>query len=140
MNRRSLRISLSALVMALSWGSPASRVHQSTPRLPSSGSPASSPLTGSKKAPAQQSLPLNTWTHVAATSDDTTLRLCVNGTLVSSGNIPGGMILSSNGVLRIGGNSIWGEYFAGMIDEVRVYTRVLSAAEIVNDMNAPIRP
>jgi hypothetical protein len=77
---------------------------------------------------------------VAATSDDTTLRLCVNGTLVSSGNIPGGMILSSNGVLRIGGNSIWGEYFAGMIDEVRVYTRVLSAAEIVNDMNAPIRP
>jgi Concanavalin A-like lectin/glucanases superfamily len=85
-------------------------------------------------------LALNTWTHVAATYDDTTLRLYVNGTLVSSGPIPGGPILASAGVLRIGGNAIWGEYFSGMIDEVRIYSRVLTAAQIAIDMTTPIKP
>ena len=41
-------------------------------------------------------------------------------------------------LLRIGGNSVWGEWFAGLIDEVRVYNRALSAAEIQQDMQAPI--
>ena len=35
----------------------------------------------------------------------------------------------------IGGNTVWGEYFAGLIDEVRIYNRALSAAEIQTDMN-----
>ena len=30
--------------------------------------------------------------------------------------------------LQIGGNTIWGEYFQGLIDEVRVYNRALTAA------------
>jgi hypothetical protein len=84
-------------------------------------------------------LPLNTWTHVAATYDATTLRLYVNGVLVSSGAIAGNQILPSNNPLRIGGNAAWGEYFAGMIDEVRIYSRVLTAAEIGTDMSTPIK-
>ena len=40
----------------------------------------------------------------------------------------------------IGGNTMWGEYFAGLIDEVRIYNRALSAAEIQNDMNTPVAP
>ena len=32
--------------------------------------------------------------------------------------------------LKIGGNAVWGEWFDGRIDEVRVYRRALSAAEI----------
>ena len=36
--------------------------------------------------------------------------------------------------MKIGGNSIWGEWFNGLIDEVRVYNRALSAAEIQTDM------
>ena len=32
--------------------------------------------------------------------------------------------------MKIGGNSIWGEWFSGLIDEVRIYNRALSAAEI----------
>ena len=35
---------------------------------------------------------------------------------------------------RIGGNCVWGEWFNGLIDEVRVYNRALTAAEIQNDM------
>ena len=46
-----------------------------------------------------------------------------------------GSILTSNSPLRIGGNGIWGEWFNGLIDEVRVYNRALSPAEIQNDMN-----
>ena len=40
----------------------------------------------------------------------------------------------------IGGNTLWGEYFAGLIDEVRIYNRALSAAEIQSDMNAAVTP
>jgi hypothetical protein len=43
--------------------------------------------------------------------------------------------------LRIGGNAIWNnEFFAGLIDELRVYNRALSAAEIQTDMNTPVAP
>ena len=41
-------------------------------------------------------------------------------------------------MLRIGGNAVWGEYFAGLIDEVRVYNRALSAAEVVTDRDRPV--
>ena len=37
--------------------------------------------------------------------------------------------------LWIGGNSPYGEYFQGLIDEVRVYNRALTPAEIQADMN-----
>ena len=71
----------------------------------------------------------NTWTHLAATYDGTTLRIYANGTQVSTKTLSGNVI-ASTGALRIGGNAVWGEYFQGSIDEVRLYRRVLSAAEI----------
>ena len=40
--------------------------------------------------------------------------------------------------LWIGGNSPYGEYFQGLIDEVRVYNRALTQTEIQADMNAPV--
>ena len=46
-----------------------------------------------------------------------------------------GSIQTSASPLRIGGNSVFGEFFQGRIDEVRIYNRVLSQAEIQNDMN-----
>ncbi len=79
-------------------------------------------------------LPLNTWTHVAGTFDGAALRVCVNGTLVAS-NSATGDILPSAAPLRIGGNSIAGEYFFGKIDGVRIYNRPLSPAEVQADMN-----
>ena len=41
-------------------------------------------------------------------------------------------------MLRIGGNAIWGEYFSGLIDEVRIYNRALTPTEIQTDMNTPV--
>jgi hypothetical protein len=84
-------------------------------------------------------LPLNTWSHLAATYDGTTLRLYVNGSLVGSRAVASALV-TSTGALRIGGNSVWGEFFTGRIDEVRLYNRALSVAEIQADMNAPIQP
>src|SRR5205085_11603824 len=71
------------------------------------------------------SVPLNAWTHLATTYDGTTLRLYVNGTQVAS-KATSGAIVATTGALRIGGNKIWGEYFKGLIDDVRIYNRALS--------------
>src|SRR5882724_3834407 len=82
-------------------------------------------------------LPLNTWSHLAGTYDGATLRLYVNGTQVASQAFTGS-IVTSTGALRIGGNGVWGEYFTGRIDEVRIYNRALTPAEILSDVNAPV--
>ena len=83
------------------------------------------------------SMPLNTWTHLAMTFDGATLRIFVNGAQVSSRALAGSALVTT-GALRIGGNAVWGEYFRGVIDEVRVYNRALTAAEIQSDMATPI--
>jgi glucose/arabinose dehydrogenase/chitodextrinase len=81
--------------------------------------------------------PLNTWTHVALTYDGSLLRLYVNGNLVAS-QPASGTIQTNSSPLRIGGNVPYGEFFGGLIDEVRIYNRALSQAEIQTDMNTPI--
>ena len=79
----------------------------------------------------------NTWTHLAATYDGTTLRLFLNGTQAATLAV-GGSMTTTTGPLKIGGNAVWGEWFNGLIDEVRVYNRALSATEITTDMNKPV--
>ena len=82
-------------------------------------------------------VPLNVWTYLAATYDGAQLRLYVNGVQVSS-LTAAGTIMTSTNPLRIGGNSIWGEYFDGIIDEVRVYNRALTQSEIQTDMTTAV--
>lgn len=77
-------------------------------------------------------LPTNAWTHLGVTYDGSTQKLYVNGALAGSRSQTGAITLSG-GSLRIGGNSVWGEWFTGYIDEVRVYNRALSSAEIAAD-------
>ena len=62
----------------------------------------------------------------------------LNGVQVGSKAVSGNMKIGS-GPLRIGGNSLWGEYFQGKIDEVRVYNRALTASQIRTDMTTPVR-
>jgi hypothetical protein len=85
------------------------------------------------------SFALNAWTHEAMTWNGTTLRLFVNGVQVASRTVSGALA-PSTGPLRLGGDSVRGEWFSGRIDEVRVYGRPLTAAEITADMNAAIGP
>ena len=72
---------------------------------------------------------LNEWTHLVATYDGRYQRLYVNGKEVANSK-QNALIQQSTSVLRIGGNSLWGEYFQGYIDEVRIYNRALTAAEV----------
>ena len=84
-------------------------------------------------------VPNNVWTHLAASYDGANLRLYVNGALASTRTASGSMS-PSTGALRIGGNGTWGEWFGGLIDNVRIYQRALSAAEIQSDMNTAVSP
>jgi hypothetical protein len=84
---------------------------------------------------------LNVWYHVAGVYNATTrtLNIYVNGVLdngVLTGTVPASQANSSAGV-NIGRRS-GGYYFNGVIDEVRIYNRALSAAEIQSDMRTPI--
>jgi glucose/arabinose dehydrogenase/PKD repeat protein len=84
-------------------------------------------------------VPANAWTHLAATYDATTLRLYVNGTQVATRAVTGALQASS-GPLRFGGNGVWAEWFQGRLDELRVYNRALTAAEVTADMNRAVGP
>ncbi len=84
-------------------------------------------------------LPANTWSYLAETYDGSNLRLYVNGSLVATTAHTGSIATSTN-QLQIGGDSIWGQYFAGLIDEVRVYNTALTATQVQTDMTTPITP
>ena len=84
-------------------------------------------------------LSANAWRHIATTYDGSTLRLYLDGNQVGSAAVSGPLVASA-GVLRIGGNAVWDEWFQGRIDEVRVYRSVLDQAAIQADMAAPVVP
>ena len=82
-------------------------------------------------------LSANTWTHIAVTYDGANLVLYVNGAV--AGVTPAsGTIVTTSGALRMGGNSPWGEYFAGRIDSVRIYDRALSPNEVALSQSVAI--
>jgi chitodextrinase len=83
------------------------------------------------------SLRLNTWTHLALTYDGAAQRFYVNGALVSTQPITGS-ILTSDTPLQIGGDAVYGQFFAGVIDEVRVYNVALNQGQIQADMATPL--
>jgi hypothetical protein len=80
---------------------------------------------------------VNAWTYETLTYDGATLRLYVNGVQVST-RATTGVVQSSTNPLWIGGNQPYGEFFQGLIDEVRVYNRALTASEVNADMGNPI--
>ena len=84
--------------------------------------------------------PLNAWTHLAMTYDSASQRLFVNGVLVASRPMTDEIPMWASQPLRIGGgytNSGQGG-LTGMIDEVRIYNRALSQAEIQTDMGTAV--
>jgi hypothetical protein len=81
---------------------------------------------------------LNTWSHVALTYNGSTMLLYVNGVQRGSSNRSGAAPITT-GILTIGGNTFWGEYFAGSIDEVRLYNRPFSTTPPPTSQQLPMR-
>jgi hypothetical protein len=83
-------------------------------------------------------VPAAAWTHVAAVYDRSAnqVRLYTGGVLRAT--FSQSRNLTSNGApLRIGA-SPFGEAFAGRIDDLRIYNRALSQAEIQSDLATPV--
>ena len=70
----------------------------------------------------------NNWTHLTSTYDGSSLNLYINGSLAQSVTANGAVDIGA-GPLQIGA-SYFGEYFQGLIDEVRIYSRALGATEV----------
>jgi hypothetical protein len=103
------------------------------------GGPRPSGWTETGGAVSPSDIPTGGWTHLATTYSGGTIRLYVNGALVASETAFAPPVTS--GALRIGGNSVWEfETFDGLIDDVRLYDRALTAAEIVTDLGTPVPP
>ncbi|MCX6776893.1 MAG: LamG domain-containing protein [Candidatus Micrarchaeota archaeon] len=83
-------------------------------------------------------LEMNTWSHIAGTYNGTTINLYINGVLVSSKNYSTPISYTSDYPLLIGmgtGGSGTQLLWNGTIDEVAIYSRAKSAAEIAADAN-----
>jgi len=80
------------------------------------------------------------WHHVAGTFDGTNLKIYVNGILEGSLTTPGGIdnqpTLEGNLNLIIAANSGLGDFFNGIIDEVKIYNYARTAQDILNDYNS----
>lgn len=83
---------------------------------------------------------VNTWQHVALVSDGTSVRAYVEGTQV--GAAQSATLGAVSGPLQVGSWIDTGgansDFFSGTLDEVRVYNRALSAAEIATDRTTPV--
>jgi hypothetical protein len=79
--------------------------------------------------------PLNSWTHFVLTysTSNNKLYAYANGSLVYQGvgNQPLGDIDTNSNEFRIGGRQGANQYFAGFLDDVRIYNRALSATEVL---------
>ena len=86
----------------------------------------------------------NEWNHIAAVSDGNTMRIYINGEQDPNTKAAPASLHSSSYNLQIG---TWeyspnqrDTYFNGVIDEVKIYNRALSAEEIKADYEAGIPP
>ena len=95
---------------------------------------------GNEANVAGGSVPVNTWTHVAATYDAATgvFTAYVNGVSVSSATISALNIFATDAPVDLGSEADdgSGRYFPGLIDEVEVFNRALTAGEVAAIYNA----
>jgi uncharacterized repeat protein (TIGR01451 family) len=86
-------------------------------------------------------LPKNKWYNIVGTYDGNTGELFLNGNVVSTNKL-GITITYGSGNVKIG-KALYGSnnrYFNGLIDEVRIYNRALSASEIKANYEASKSP
>lgn len=104
--------------------------------LNTSGNPRFYP-TGGALLDASVIVPLNEWTHLAATYDGTTARIFRNGVQVATSTAFSGPIGSTVGDLRIGADRNAGTpafFWRGYLDEVRIWNVARTASQLMETM------
>jgi hypothetical protein len=88
----------------------------------------------------EATLAVGTWIHAAAMYDGSTMKLYQDGVLVGSMTKSGLIDIDLSVPTWIGANpGVPGQVFDGRIDEVQLFNRALSEAEIANAMATPLR-
>lgn len=80
-------------------------------------------------------LTTNTWYHVVGTWDGSNLRMYLNGVADSIAQPLSGTMANNGDNLGIGASATGVRPFNGLIDDVRVYNRALSATDVMNLYN-----
>ena len=74
-------------------------------------------------------LPLNQWAHAAVTGDAAGLKIYVNGRLAGAKTAPYAAPRTSH-TLKIGAETDFGEFVVGSLDEVCLFKKALTSAEV----------
>ncbi len=94
-------------------------------------------IFGANGRVVQFSLQPNTWQHVALVRDDESLKVYVNGTLIDEKSNDGS-ITYTNHSLRLGAWGNGGRHWNGSINELRIWNRPISQAQIQANMNCEL--
>jgi hypothetical protein len=80
------------------------------------------------------SLPVNTWKNVISTYDGTWLRVYINGNAAGAMRVSGATCVNTQplavGAKNQPSKSLLEAYWDGLLDDVRIYNRVLTSAEV----------
>ena len=85
-----------------------------------------------KTVTSTTTIPLNQWKHIAARYDGSALRVFINGTIDTATTAATGALVATTAPLWIGGDTT---YLNGALDDLSIYNRALSDAEISNLSN-----
>lgn len=81
-------------------------------------------------------IPMNQWSHIACTYDNSVLKIYYNGIFAASGFIGPKSVVNSSSGLRVSSDDNNNVYFTGRIDESEVYNRALTQSEVQSIFNA----
>ena len=92
---------------------------------------------GNQRGPFSMTPPTGTWTHIAWTFDGSSVRGYLDGVLKVTASAAGS-IQARPTPIQIGVDGSLNQGYKGRLDDVRIYNRALSLAEINQDRNAPV--
>ncbi|MEK6916951.1 MAG: LamG-like jellyroll fold domain-containing protein, partial [Nanoarchaeota archaeon] len=85
---------------------------------------------------SSDTIPIDTWTHVAAVVNSTNIELYVGGILKNTTTKSGSISETANAVIGARSFTSPTNYFNGIIDEVRLYNTSLTQGGVIRDMQA----
>jgi hypothetical protein len=89
---------------------------------------------GVRSAPMGSGLTTDQWSHLAVVFDGSQARFYINGALVTAAPLSA-VLTARGGPLRVGADINTQQFFAGSLDELRIYDRALTASEMMADMS-----